>query len=272
MNTVLYLVLGGALVYAALLGWLYVSQRSMTYFPGPDMGRPADAGLGDMAPVTLTTEDGLALTAWYKAPVSDGRVLVLFHGNAGTIANREGKARPYLDAGLGVLLVEYRGYGGNRGTPSEQGLYADAAAALKFLEGEGIAPARWVLYGASIGAAVAVEAASVQARRTPVGALVLEAPFTSLVDVARFHYPYVPVTWLARERYMSIDKIAHVKAPVLVVHGGDDAIVPARFGHALFAAALPPKEAIWIAGAGHNDLYDFGAAARILSILKAWGG
>lgn len=260
----------GGLIYGALMGWMYVNQRAMIYFPGTDMGAPQDVGLTDISVVSLPTDDGLILQAWYKAPEDAARVVVFFHGNGGTIAGRAGKVWPYLAAGYGVLMVEYRGYGGNAGTPDEAGLYLDADAALRFLREQGIAPDRWVLYGESLGSAVAIEAAFVQARTAPVGALVLEAPFTSLVDVAGYHYPYMPVRWLMKDRYQSAEKIKAVRAPVLVVHGSEDTTVPARFGRTLFAAATQPKEGIWIEGGAHNDLYDHGAAGQILQMLGRW--
>ena len=249
--------------YGAIVALAYLFQRSMLYFPGGALPSPARAGLAEMATMALTTEDGLSLVAWYKAPADGGAVIVLFHGNAGTIADRAFKARPLLDAGFGLLLVEYRGYGGNPGSPSETGLYADGHAALKFLDGQGIGADRIVLYGESLGCGVAVELATTQ----PFAALVLEAPFTSVPDVGASHYPYLPVRWLAKDRFASIDKIGRIEAPLLLIHGERDNVVPIRFGRRLFAAAPEPKSALFVPAAGHNDLYDHGVAASVIEFL-----
>ncbi len=249
--------------YGVIVALAYLFQRSLLYFPGGALPAPARAGLAEMASMVLTTEDRLSLVAWYKAPAAGAAVIVLFHGNAGTIADRAFKARPLLDAGFGLLLVEYRGYGGNPGSPSESGLYADGRAALAFLDGLGIGADRIVLYGESLGCAVAVELAAAR----PFAALVLEAPFTSIPDVAAGHYPYLPVRWLAKDRFASIAKIGRVQAPLLLIHGERDNVVPIRFGRRLYEAAPEPKRALFLATAGHNDLYNHGVAAAVIEFL-----
>ena len=162
-----------------------------------------------------------------------------------------------------MLLAEYRGYGGNPGTPSEEGFYADGRAALDFLAAREVPAARIVLYGESLGTGVAVQLAL--ERR--VGAVVLEAPFTSAVDVGADIYPFLPVRLLARDRFDSIAKIAAIGAPLLVLHGEADKVVPVRFGRALLAAARQPKEGVFVPGAGHADLYQHGGAGIVLDFL-----
>ncbi len=250
--------------YVLFTGVLFLAQRRMMYFPESTPPSPELAGVPEMSPVTLNTADGLELLAWYR-PAARARapVLVFLHGNAGNIGHRGWKARPYLDAGYGVLLVSWRGYGGNLGSPTEQGLYHDARAALAYLADAGVESSRIVLYGESLGAGPAVRVATEQR----VGAVVLESPFTSAADVAQRHYWYRPARYLVRDRFDSKAKIGRIGAPLLIVHGERDRVVPVDLARALFAAAIEPKEARFEAAAGHNDLYDFGAATAVIDFL-----
>lgn len=261
-------VLLAAGLYGAFVGALYLFQRQLMYLPATERADPAANGLAEMQAVRLTTDDGLALTGWYRAAAAERPTVVFFQGNAGHIGHRGYKVRPFLDAGFGLLLVGYRGYGGNPGAPSEQGLYADGRAALAFLKDAGVPAKRWVLYGESLGSGVAVQLAHAQAATDPVGAVVLEAPFTSMAAVAQHHYPFVPALWLVKDRYESLDKIAAIKAPLLVIHGERDDVVPVTFGRTLFAAAREPKESHWISRGGHNDLHDHGLAAKAIDFLN----
>jgi fermentation-respiration switch protein FrsA (DUF1100 family) len=261
---VLSLVVTAAVGYGLAIGVIYFTQDRLMYHP--DTRRPdrALAGLEDMAEVTLRTEDGLELLAWYKPPVGNpGVTLVYFHGNAGNIAWAWPKARPLLDAGLGLLLVGYRGYGQNAGTPSEAGFYADGRAALDFLASRQVAEGRVALYGESLGTGVAVQ----MAVERPVGAVILESPYTSTVDVGAEIYSFLPVRLLARDRFDSVGKIAEIEAPLLVLHGEADSIVPVRLGRALLAAAREPKEGVFIPGAGHGDLWRDGVRQTVLDFL-----
>jgi uncharacterized protein len=254
-------------VYTALVGALYLIQRELIYHPGHQMRSPAASGMPEMRPVEVTAADNVTLVSWYH-PAREGRpTIVYFQGNAGNISDRGYKARPYLDAGFGLLLAGYRGYGGNSGDPNEEGLYADGRAQLAFLAGEGVGPKHWVLYGESLGSGIAVQLAEEQAAKTPVGAVVLESPYTSLGDAAAAHYPFVPARTLVKDRFDSIAKIARIRAPLFVAHGEGDGVIPVELGKSLFRAARPPKESHWIAGAGHNDLYDHGLAAMVITFL-----
>jgi uncharacterized protein len=242
-------------VYLALVGGMYVFQRSMLYVPSDATPSPVASGVPEMEVVKLSTTDGLELSSWYR-PAEDNRpTIVYFHGNGGHIGYRGAKVRPYLDAGLGVLLVSYRGYGGNPGSPDEEGLYRDGRAAMAFLATKDVPPERTVIYGESLGTGVAVHIAAEQARASrPVGALVLEAPLSSATDVGAHHYPWAPVRWLMKDRFESKAKIAEVGTPVFIYHGERDRVVPIRFGRALFDAAVDPKESLWIPDAGHAGL------------------
>jgi hypothetical protein len=253
-----------AVVYLSVTGFVFAFQRSLLYYPDRSMPSRQASGVSDMTETSLLTSDGLSLLAWYRPAAIGKPTLVLFHGNAGHIGHRGIKVRPYLDAGLGVLLVEYRGYGGNDGAPSEEGLYQDGRAALEFLDGEGVSGTRVVLYGESLGAGICVQ----MARERPVGALVLEAALTSVGDVAAHHYPYLPARWLALDRFDNVAKIPFVSVPVLMIHGERDRIVPVRFGRALFEAAVEPKEISIFPEANHNDLHQFPLSDLVIGFLS----
>ena len=258
-------ILGVAVVgYALLLGGCYALQRSLMYFPATELPSPAAAGVAEMAAVALHTDDGLALTSWYAAArAPHAPTVVYFHGNAGNIADRAYKVRPMLDRGLGVLLVGYRGYGGNPSAPSETGLFADGRAALDFLGGQGVPPERIVAFGESLGSGVAVRMAS--ERR--LGAVILEAPFTSAAEVGQRAYPFLPVRQLIRDRFDSLSRIDSISAPLLIVHGERDRVVPADHGRRLLAAASQPKEGAFLPEAGHNDAFEHGSIRAALDFL-----
>ena len=261
----LYALLGSALAaYGVLVGGLYVFQRHLLYLPG--FGRPE---LGDLAAlgvheIMVKTADGLSLLSWYLPPRDGHPVIAYFHGNGGHIGYRAERLRQFGGNGYGVLMTEYRGYGGNPGTPSESGLIADGAAALDFLSGAGITPDRLVIYGESLGSGIAVPLAA----QREVAGLILEAPFTSVAEVAQYHYSFIPASALVRDRFDSLARIGDVKAPILVLHAERDRVVPVRFGRALFDAAPEPKE-LWLARkAGHEDLVRYGAFEAILDFLR----
>ncbi|MBV8506590.1 MAG: alpha/beta hydrolase [Alphaproteobacteria bacterium] len=261
----LYALLGSALAaYGVLVGGLYFFQHHLLYFPG--VGRPelGDLALVGVREVTLTTAEGLSLLSWYLPPRDGHPVVAYLHGNGGHIGHRAERLRQFARNGYGVLMVEYRGYGGNPGTPSEAGLVADGAAALDYLGGEGIAPNRFVIYGESLGSGVAVPLAA----QREVAGVILEAPFTSVAEVAQYHYSFIPAAALVRDRFDSLARIGDVKAPILVLHGERDRVVPVRFGRALFDAAPEPKE-LWLArDAGHEDLVRYGAFEAVLDFLR----
>ena len=250
--------------YILFTGVIGCSQRRLMYHPDNSAPILGDAGVPDMAAVTHKTADGLDLLAWHRSATREGAPTVIYlHGNAGHIGHRGHKVRPYLDAGYGVLLVSWRGYGGNPGSPTEQGFYDDARAAFDFLEAQGTPPGRIIVYGESIGGGPAVQLAVERA----VGALVLEAPFTSAADVAQRAYWFLPARYILLDRFESKSKIGDIDAPLFIVHGERDQVVPVDMGRSLLAAANEPKDARFFPGAGHNDLYDYGAADAVLDFL-----
>ncbi len=269
MNVVAWAVTAVA-VYGAVVGGMYLGQRRLMYFPSETTPSPAQWSVPEMTPVRLRTEDGLDLLAWYK-PAAPGRpTLVFFCGNAGHLGYRGGKLRAFLDQGYGALLPAYRGYSGNGGEPHEAGLYADGRAALAFLDGEAVGADRLVLYGESLGSGVAVKLAVEAAEAgTPVAAVVLEAPFTSVPDVAQRRYFFLPARALVLDRFDNASRIGRIAAPLLVFHGERDGVVPVGFGKGLFEAARDPKTLKLYPRAGHNDLYEHGAARDVLAFLDA---
>jgi fermentation-respiration switch protein FrsA (DUF1100 family) len=262
---VLYPLLGFAVVgYAVLVGGLYVFQRQLLYHP--DRTRPELLGLEKLGvgETMLSTEDGLSLLSWYL-PARPGRpVIAYFHGNGGHIGYRVERVLRFAGEGYGVLMAEYRGYGGNPGAPSEAGFYADGRAALAFLEREGVAPNRLVLYGESLGSGVAVQLAA----QHEVAALILEAPLTSVSEVAQCHFPYVPAARMVTDRFDSLSRIGKVRAPILVLHGERDRVVPVRYGRALFDAAPEPKEGWFAPEAGHEDLARYGGLDTAVAFIE----
>jgi uncharacterized protein len=256
--------LGFAVVaYAALVGGLYLFQRQLLYFP--DKARPELFGLEQLGvrELTLTTEDGLSLLSWYL-PARPGRpVIAYFHGNGGHIGYRAERLLRFAREGYGVLMAEYRGYGGNPGTPTEAGFCTDARAALDFLDREAIPSNRLVLYGESLGSGVAVALAA----EHDIAALILEAPPTSVAEVAQCHFPFVPAARMVTDRFDSLSRIGRVKAPILVLHGERDRVVPVRYGRALLEAAPEPKEGWFAPEAGHEDLASYGSLDVVVAFI-----
>lgn len=235
-------------VTSGLLAFAWSQQRRLIYFPSPGPLPPAAAVLADGRDVVLETADGIRLGAWYFPADMPGPAVLVFNGNGGNRSMRVALAGALNRIGLSVLLFDYRGYGGNPGRPTEEGLAADARAAQAWLAAQpGVQ--KIVYFGESLGAAVAVGLAV----ERPPAALVLRSPFTSLADVGATHYPWLPLRLLLLDRYPSIERISSVQASVLVIAGDRDEIVPATLSRQLFEAAPEPKRWLLVPGAGHND-------------------
>ena len=222
-------------------------QRRLLYIPGSSVP-PVEEVLAGWSEATLVTTDGLELGAWYSPPEPDEPVVVVFNGNAGSRVDRAELGSRLESQGFGVLLVDYRGYGGNPGAPSEDGLALDARAADRWVRNEADGH-RVVFFGESLGAAVAIEVAVAH----PPDALILRSPFTSLADVVRHHYRVAPPPFLLRDRYPSDERIGDVGVPILVIAGSEDSIVPSSQSQELYETAREPKELVVIDGADHND-------------------
>lgn len=254
-------------IYVSLVAAAYIFQAHIQYWPYTQRAEtPAAFGLPEMKEVYFKSEDGLDLLAWYVPPArKDGKIVVIFHGNCCTLAYRAVKAKSFFSKGYGVFLVEYRGYGGNPGTPSEEYFYKDARAAASWLDKQGYNNGRIVAYGNSLGSGVAVQFAL----DTGAKFLILEAPFTSAVDVGEFLYPYIPVQFILRDKYDNFSKIGKISPDLLVVHGDRDEVIPIALAEKLFAAANEPKQFISIAGGKHGDLYRHDAGNKISAWLDS---
>jgi fermentation-respiration switch protein FrsA (DUF1100 family) len=242
-----------AVVLVLILVYVWLTQRRMIYFPMDGIVPPAASVLPRAQEVSFDTEDGLQLRGWFVPARHGGRApaALVFNGNAGNRSHRAPLAAALSDLGLAVLLFDYRGYGGQDGAPSESGLAKDARAARRYLESRtDVDSDRILYYGESLGSAVAVAAA---AERAP-AALVLRSPFTSLTAIGRLHYPYLPVGLLLADRYPAGEQIISVKAPLLVIAGEGDRIIPHEESRRLFEAAAAPLERfVTVPRADHND-------------------
>lgn len=256
----------GVILYFATLVFLYVMQRQLTYFPDTSVPQPAMFAVPEAEIVSVKTDDGLELRGWYVPPSDDEKpVILMYHGNAGHIGIRAFKMRPYIDAGYGFLMAEYRGYGGNKGTPNEENLYLDGRSYFKYLtDQQALSNDRIVLYGESLGTGVAVQMAT---EFKGVAAVMLEAPYTSLPDVGQNYYFLLPVKLLMKDKFDSLSKIKGIDAPLIILHGEKDMVVPYRFGKRLYEVADEPKQMESFRHGGHNNLYTVGFQKKALAFL-----
>ena len=247
-------------VYFAFNAFVYAKQRDMMYIPSPERVTPADVGLNGVDEVALTTASGVELISWFARPQVGLPTVLFFHGNAGAVNHRAYRFRELMAAGYGVFVLGYPGYGGNAGEPSEPGFHEASQLAYDYLRASGIAADDIVIYGESIGSGVAVQLAA----RVDAKGMVLEAPMSSAVDVARVHYPLLVASFFLKDSFQSVDYIDRINMPLLVIHGEKDAIIPLQLGQKLVERAVEPKTLAVIKGAGHNNLsqYATGSIAR----------
>lgn len=261
-SAVLILAIAG---YLAVAGLMFFGQRSILYHPNDLVPRPADFGVPEMTAHRLETADGFKpLVWWVPGREKAAPVIVWFHGNGGHIGQRAGRARLFMDAGYGVLLAGYRYNARAGGDPSEEGLLADGRAAVEFVRSRGVRTDRIILYGESLGTGVA----TAMATEYRAAGLVLDMPYSSITDVARERYWFLPVRLLLLDTFDSESRMAQVRSPVLVIHGEKDRVIPVKFARALFAAAPEPKEGHFIPGGRHGNLYRLGAGRLVLDFLE----
>jgi fermentation-respiration switch protein FrsA (DUF1100 family) len=250
-------------LWLLLAAGLFLGQRQILFRPDRTAPDLAGIALPGLAATRLPTADGLSLLAWTLPSAPGAPVILYLHGNAGHIGYRGERFRAIAAQGWGAMIPEYRGYGGNPGQPSEAGLRQDAAAALAALHAQGIAPGRIVLWGESLGSGLAAWLAA----RHPVGAVVLETPYTSIAAIAKQRYPFIPVDTLLKDRFDSLAELPVIAAPILVAVAGRDRVVPPAMGQDLHAAARAPAE-LWLAPeAGHSDLRQHGLVEAIAAFL-----
>lgn len=250
--------LAGVILVGTVVAILWALQRQLIYFPDPTPVPPAADVIAGARDVTLRTSDGLELGAWFvpaDAVEDTGMAVLLAPGNGGNRAGRAGLAEELSSRGLAVLLMDYRGYGGNPGSPSEDGLATDADAAVAALEELGYPAQRTIYFGESLGSGVV---AGLQARRPPAG-MVLRSPFTDLADVGTHHYPWLPVRALIRDRFPVVNHLAASDVPVTVIYGLRDSVIPPELSARVADRAPSLAERVVLAEAGHNDAVMFGS-------------
>jgi hypothetical protein len=241
-------------LYIGAAVMLYVTQRSLMYFPEKVRTTPAQAGLPEAEEINLTASDGVHVLAWHVAPRDDKPVIVYFHGNGGALRYRVERFRKLIGQGIGLVALEYRGFGGLEGSPTETGLIADAEAAYAFAAAR--YPVRQLVpWGESLGSGIAVALAA----EKPVERVILEAPFTSTAAIASARYTYMPVRLLMKDQYRSDERIQNITAPVLILHGAKDTVVPYAMGEELFKLTKAPKHIVRFLDGGHEDLDNNGA-------------
>ncbi|HEY7669137.1 MAG TPA: alpha/beta hydrolase [Hyphomicrobium sp.] len=248
-----------ASAYALIAVAAFIAQRKLMYFPDRTRVLPASFALSGVEERVLKTPDGARLIAWYGRAEPGRPTLLYFHGNAGNLASRSERVRKYLNRGIGVFMLSYRGYSGSTGAPSERNNVADAKLAYNVLIAEGIAAGDIILYGESLGSGIAAQLAA----ERPVGGIILDAPYTSIVDVAAAAYPIFPVRWFLFDRYETLRYLPAIDAPLLVIHGEADEVIPVTMGRAVYAAAKGRKEIVTFPGAGHSDHHLYGSSEEV---------
>ncbi len=250
--------------YLLIVLLIFLFQRSLLYLPYKEKIDESFFSNTGLKQVEFSTSDGHVLKSLYKKPSSmDMKTILLFHGNAGHVGHRANKFKFFLDRGYGLLLVEYRGYGENKGKPSEEGFYNDGIAAINFLSQKNITTKNIIVYGESLGCGISVKLST----EFSFYSTILEAPFTSISEVAQNHYWYLPAKWLVWDRHEILGIIKNIKSPLLVIHGKQDKIIKVELGQKIFEKAPEPKQFLLIKNAGHNNIYDFSIKEKIFSFL-----
>lgn len=259
MSMLVKFALGALVFYVSLVVVAWLGQRWLMYFPDTSRISPAAAGLTGVEERILKTADGAALVIWRAKSRAGQPTLLYFHGNGGGLINRAQRIQRYQAIGFGVLALAYRGYSGSTGIPSESAIMRDARLAYRTLTDEGVRPKDIVLYGESLGSGVAVNLAA----EKPVGAVVLDAPYFSIVELASTRYPILPVRLLLTDRYESDRLIRRINAPLLVLQGARDRVVPPASGVKLYELAHDPKRLIVYPEGNHSDLDQHGAVEDV---------
>lgn len=238
--------------YVLACGYLYFFQRSIIYLPTrEEILSPHFYGMPTTDRIDLVTEDQIKLTAWYHPAAQTQKTIVYFQGNNGNVRYRSEKLNAFIDNGFGILAVNYRGYGDSEGSPSEQGLYTDARTAIEYLNITNHIPLQnMIFYGESLGSGIAVQMGTEFAP----SAIVLESPYTSLADVAKYRYPIIPIHWLLKDTFDSISKITSIHSPLLVLHGYLDKVIPISQGKTLLTQAKTKKEGRFFTQYDHTNI------------------
>ncbi|UWR02150.1 alpha/beta hydrolase [Ruegeria conchae] len=251
-NILVGLLLTGAIIYAGIVGYMFLNQQSLLYKPDGELPDPSSVGLADVEMQSVPMTDGTVLTVWSApAAVQDAPTVLFFHGQSGNLGDRADRLREILNSGYGLLAPSYRGFPGSEGEPSELALISDGVQLFDRLTGKGEAV---VLHGQSLGTGIA---AAVAAERPEAELLVLEAPFTATVDVAAERYPFLPISVLMKDQFATRDLIQQITVPTLIFHGTEDETIPLHHGQAL--AEMSDIAQLYVIPDGtHNDLWSYG--------------
>jgi len=237
MNKIYYTLIFIFAVYLIVTLGLYIFQRKLLYYPNFNSDIKGDGLIHGFENINIKTKDNINLKGWFHLKDPKKKTILFFHGNAGTLDNRIYKLNFLGNLDVNFLIIAWRGYSGSSGKPSEFGLYQDAKSALNWLNSKGITEDKIILYGESLGTSVAIEVG----QNKDFAGVILETPFTSMVDVGKTKYPFFPVSLLLKDKYESDKKIKNIKSPILIMHGEADKIVPFWMGKKIYQLANEPK-------------------------------
>ena len=260
MNNLILLLLILISIYLFILISTYLFQRNLLYHP-TENNYSGDKLIVSVEKIKIKTGSNIELLSWYhKKNINDYKTILFLHGNAGSLENRIHKINNFKDLNVNFLLLAWRGFSGNKGSPTEQNLYEDAWSAIKWLKSEGIKESNIIIYGESLGTGVATEIA----QNKNFAGVILESPFTSMIDAGKTKYPYLPVKFLLKDKYESNKKIQNIKTPILIMHGKVDNIVPFYMGKKMYDLANEPKYSYFTEYDDHMMEYN----EKLLNALK----
>ena len=252
-------------IYLVILILLYLNQRNLMYLPNENNYFDEKLSV-DIKKVKIETSDDINLLGWYhEKDLKNLKTILFFHGNAGTLENRIYKLNKFRDMDINFLIIAWRGFSGNKGKPSEKGLYEDGKASINWLLNKGVKEKDIIIYGESLGTGVATHLSQ---RRNFAG-LILETPFTSMVDAAKTFYPYIPVSLLLKDKFENKEKIKNINVPILIMHGEADQIVPFNMGKKIYELANEPKYSYFTKHDNHMMEYDENLLKALSSFLKS---
>ena len=252
-------------IYFLVLVFLYFYQRNLLYHPNEN-NYSEDKISVDIENVRIKTSDNIELLGWYhEKNLKDFKTLIFFHGNAGSLENRIHKLNHFRDMNINFLIIAWRGFSGNNGNPSEQGLYEDGKSAIDWLIKKGVSEKNLILYGESLGTGVATHLA----QNKNFAGVILETPFTSMIDAAKKFYPYIPVKLLLKDKFENYKKIKNINSPILIMHGEADQLVPFSMGEKIYEIANEPKYSYFTKYDNHMMEYDENLVLALKSFFKS---
>jgi len=262
-----YLTLSSLIIaYIILIIFIYFYQRNLLYHPSEN-NYQNDKIQFNYDEIFIKVDEEIQLKSWIiKKDLKKFKTLVIFHGNAGHLSNRIYKLNELYKLDINILLISWRGFSGNKGSPTENNLYTDAAAAIKWLNKEGVNNNQIILYGESLGSGVAVEIG----KENNFNSIILESPFTSIENSAKIYYPYLPVSLLLKDRYDSINKIKMINTPILIMHGEKDDVVPFSMGKELFEKANSPKQSYFTPHDDHMMEFNSSLLQKIKDFIEKY--